>query len=100
MKTLLLAAIAAAMSISALPAMSVPSKAASLVITTDDNMRHDDRDWRRHHRDRDRDHWRDRDRDHWRGRGHHRKCRVMIEKRWHHGRQVIREVKVCRGNDW
>ena len=95
MKTLMLAAIAAAISVSALPAMSVPSKAASLVITTDnDNMRHDDRYWRHHHRDRDRDHWRDRDR------GHDRKCRVKIEKRWHHGRPVIREVKVCRGNDW
>jgi len=98
MKTLVLAAIAAAMSISALPAMSVPSKAASLVITTDDNMRHDDRYWRHHHRDRD--HWRDRDRDHWRDREHDRRCRVKIVKRWHHGHPVIREVKLCRSNDW
>jgi Ni/Co efflux regulator RcnB len=95
MKTLMLAAIAAAISVSALPAMSVPSKAASVVITTDnDNMRHDDRYWRHHHRDRDRDHWRDRDR------GHDRKCRVKIEKRWHNGHPVIREVKICRGDDF
>ena len=94
MKTLMLAAIAAAVSVTALPAMSVPSKAASLVITTDDdNMRHDDSYWRHHHRDRDRDHWRDR--------RHDRKCRVKIEKRWHNGHPVIREVKVCKiNNDW
>jgi Ni/Co efflux regulator RcnB len=90
MKTLILAAMAAAVSLSALSATAVPSKAASVVITTDDdNMRHDDRYWRHHHRD------------HWRDHRHDRKCRVKIEKHWRNGHPVIREVKVCKmRNDW
>ncbi|MDG4896277.1 MULTISPECIES: hypothetical protein [unclassified Mesorhizobium] len=92
MKTLILAALAAAISLSTLSATTAPSQAASVVITTDNgSMRHDDRYWRHHHRDRD--HWR-----HWK---HARKCRVKIEKRWRHGHVVVRKVKICRsGNDW
>lgn len=91
MKTLILAAMAAAISLPALSVTAVPSNAASVVITSDDNVRQGDREWRHHHRDRE--HWR-----HWK---HARKCRVKIVKRWHHGHVVIREVKVCnRGNGW
>jgi Ni/Co efflux regulator RcnB len=92
MKTLILAAMAAAISFSTLSATAVPSQAASVVITTDnDNMRHRDRDWRHHHRDREQ--WR-----HWK---HARKCQVRIEKRWRHGHMVVRKVKICRsGNGW
>ena len=93
MKTLILAAMALAIAVPALSVSTVPSKAASVVITTDDNMRHDDRYWRHHHRDRDREHWRHRN--------HARKCKVKIEKRWRHGHMVVREIKVCRANrDW
>jgi len=72
--------------------MMTSSRAASVVITSDsDNVRHEDRDWRRHHRDREH-------RRHW---GHERKCRVKVERRWRHGHMVVRQVKVCnRGNDW
>lgn len=101
MKFAILAAMAAAVSLSTLSATAVPSQAASVVITTDDgNMRHDDRYWRHHHRDREQ--WRHhRDREYGRDWRHGRKCRVKVEKRWHHGRMVVREVKVCStGNRW
>lgn len=92
MKSLILATMVAAASLTTLSATSVPSKAASLTITTDDgSMRHDDRYWRHHNRDRE--HWR-----HWR---HDRKCRVKVERRWRNHHWVVREVKICRSyNDW
>ena len=92
MKTFILAAMTAAVSLSTLFATAVPSQAASVVITTDNgHVRDRDRDWRHHHRDRD--HWR-----HWK---HARKCRVKVERHWRHGHMVVRKVKICRtGNDW
>jgi hypothetical protein len=91
MKTLILAAMAVAISVPALSLTTAPSKAASVTITTDDNMRHDRNYWRHHHRDRE----------DWRHRHHARKCKVKIEKRWRHGHMVVRKVKVCRVNrDW
>ena len=90
MKTLILAAMAAAISFSTLAVTSVPSQAASVVIKTDnDNMRH--RDLRHHHRDRE--HWR-----HWKNA---RKCRVKVERHWRHGQMVVRKVTVCKTrNNW
>lgn len=87
MKTLVLAALAAAVSFSTLSATAVPSQAASVTITTDNGgMRHDDRYWRHHHRG------------HWK---HARKCRVKVERHWRHGHMIVRKVKICKvDRDW
>ncbi|QPC91916.1 hypothetical protein [Mesorhizobium sp. INR15] len=82
MKGIFLSALVAISAVS--PAIVAPAQAASVVITTDNNM-----DMGRHY---GRDHrWRDH---HWR-KHHDRYCFIKVRKHWRHHHWVIEKVRVC-----
>jgi len=76
--------LAAAIAVTSVSAYTPPVSAASVTVTTDGRVIYRDRD-RHHHRKRG-----------WHKRHHHRDCYVKKTKYRHHGRVIVKKVRVCR----
>ncbi|AYG58841.1 hypothetical protein QD460_31875 [Rhizobium jaguaris] len=72
--------IASAIALASLAATSLPSQAATVVVTNDNGPY-----YHRHHYH---------DRADWNY--HHRHCFTKVVKEWHHGHRVVREERICR----
>ncbi|MDE1995984.1 MAG: hypothetical protein KGI75_26030 [Rhizobiaceae bacterium] len=72
--------IASAIALASLAASTLPSQAASVVITEGGPYYHHN-----YHHDRD-----------WNYRHRHHDCFTRVVKEWHHGHRVVREERICR----